>query len=304
MRTTARLIAKQYRLELFIFALGSILVSLLLIVGAFYLDNFPVATCDGNPALECVGTMSAIDLLGPMYRNLSFIVTPVAIIAGLLVGVTIVGREVETKTAMMAWTLSPSRLRWLLPRLVVPAATILILAGAAGLSLDALFARLAPGVPLGENLRDYELRGWLVPARALEAFAVATLAGAVVGRGLQALIIAIFAAALIFGTQYVAASSVNAEEAAPMMVGLGDLFYLDRVVFKDRTTGDVLDAAAASLRIPLDDPTFPDRFETLQYGISGSKATIVVGREVAFQLLVSIALLGLAARVTNRRRPY
>lgn len=304
MRTAVRLMAKQYRLELFVFGLGAAIASLLLLTGALYLDGFPVATCDGSPAATCANTNSAIDLVGPMYRNLAFIVTPAAILAGLLVGVTIVGREVETRTAVMAWTLSPSRIRWLVPRVAVAAAAIVVLAGVAGLSLDTLFARLDPGAPLGANLRDYELRGWLVPARALESFAIGTLAGAVVGRGLQAFIIAILAAVLALGGQYLVATNLNAADATPLAAGLGDLSYPDRNVFRDRTTGEILDEDAASLRLPLDDPAFDDRFEALQYGIRGSNAPIVVGREVAIDLFVALSLLGLAARVTNRRRPY
>lgn len=304
MRTAVLLMAKQYRLEIFVFAFGAGLASLLLLTGAFYLDGFAIATCDGSPAPACATTVSAIDLVGPMYRNLSFIVTPAAILAGLLVGVTIVGREVETRTAMMAWTLSPSRIRWLVPRVAAAAAAIVVLAAAAGLSLDTLYARLGPGVPLGANLHDYELRGWLVPARALGAFAIGTLAGAVVGRSLQAFIIAILAAVVALGGPYLAANSLNAADATPMSIGLGDLFYVDRVVLKDRTTGEILDEDAASLRLPLDDPAFDDRFEALQYGIDGSNAPVVVGREVAIYLLVALALLGLTARVTNRRRPY
>jgi ABC-type transport system involved in multi-copper enzyme maturation permease subunit len=304
MRTAVRLMFKQYRLEIFVFALGAGIASLLLLAGALYLDGFPVATCDGSPAATCASTNSAIDLLGPMYRNLAFVVTPAAILAGLLVGVTIVGREVETRTAVMAWTLSSSRIRWLVPRVVVAAAAIAVLAGVAGLSLDTLFARLDPGAPLGANLREYELRGWLVPARALEAFAIGTLAGAVVGRGLQAFIVAILVAVVALGGQYLVASNLNAADATPMSIGLGDLFYADRNVFRDRTTGELLDEEAASLILPLNDPAFDDRFEWLQYGIDGSNAPIVVGREVTFDLLVVLALLGLTALVTNRRRPY
>jgi hypothetical protein len=304
MRTAARLMAKQYRLELLVFGLGAGLASLLLLTGALYLDGFPVATCDGSPAAACASTNSAIDLLGPMYRNLAFIVTPAAILAGLLVGVTIVGREVETRTAVMAWTLSPSRIRWFVPRVAVAAAAIAVLAGIAGLSLDTLFARLDPGAPLGANLRDYELRGWLVPARAVEAFAIGTLAGAVVGRGLQAFIIAILVAVVALGGQYLVANNLNVADATLMAGGLGDLSFPDRLVFRDRTTGELLDPDAAALRLPFDNPAFPDRFQALQYGIRGSDAPIIVGREVATDVLVAIALLGLTARVTNRRRPY
>lgn len=304
MRTAARLMAKQYRLELVIFAMGAGVASLVLIAGALYLDGFPVATCDGNLAPECAGTNLALNLVSPLYRNVSFVVTPIAILAGLLIGVTIVGREVETRTAMMAWTLSPSRIRWLLPRVGIAAVGLIVLAGSVGLSLDALFARLDPGSPLAENLRQYELRGWLIPVRALEAFSIGTLVGSLMGRSLQALLVAVLAAAVAFGGQFLIASSINSAEARPMLIGLGDLYYVDRVAFRDRTTGEVLDPEEASLRVPLDDPGFDQRFETLQYGLDGSRAPLIVGREVAMHLVIAFALLGLAARVTNRRRPY
>ena len=115
-------------------------------------------------------------------------ILPVAI--GLLLGVPIVAREVELRTAGLAWSLSPSRRRWLLAR-VVPMVALLV----AGLTISALTAswladaREAAGQ--GRTLDDLGSYGVVMLTRGLMAFGIGLLAGAVVGRSLPAFLLAV-----------------------------------------------------------------------------------------------------------------
>lgn len=115
--------------------------------------------------------------------------TVVPALMGIILGVPIVARELEMRTTALAWSLTPSRARWLLARFLP-----MLLVGVVGLGLlgwmgtvlfDALWS--------GRTVPDLtEIAGQGVPllARGLMAIAVALLIGAIVGRTMPAFLIA------------------------------------------------------------------------------------------------------------------
>ena len=119
---------------------------------------------------------------------------------GLLGGVPIVSRELESRTAQTAWSLNPSRLRWLV-RQVVPVALLL---GAA----DDL--RRAGGQPgRRQDWVRWGYGGWsdligmhglLAVVRAFGAFGIGLAVGAYLGRTLPAFIFGVaLTLAILFG---------------------------------------------------------------------------------------------------------
>ena len=76
---------------------------------------------DDRSRAACAGAIAAF---WGAADEASFIASPVAValpfVVGILLGVPIVGRELELRTAALAWSLSGDRRRWLLSR-VVPA---------------------------------------------------------------------------------------------------------------------------------------------------------------------------------------
>lgn len=111
---------------------------------------------------------------------------------GALLGVAITAGELERRSAQVSWTLSPSRIRWLLLRAIPIGLVLLVmLSVAAGAAEVATRGRLLTDA-LG--FHDYQLRSVLVPARGLLAFAIALAIGLVFGRTLPALLVA-----LVFG---------------------------------------------------------------------------------------------------------
>jgi hypothetical protein len=108
-------------------------------------------------------------------------------VVGLVAGVSVVGRELELRTAQTAWGLAASRRRWfwrqLWPILVVLGLAMAFAATAASLlvvSRDAYYF----GV-----LDHLGLQGPLLVARAFAALGLGLVAGAVLGRALPALIV-------------------------------------------------------------------------------------------------------------------
>ncbi len=110
------------------------------------------------------------------------------VLLGLILGVPLVGRELEVRTAPLAWSLAASRVRWFLQRLLPMGALLL-----ASLILIALLGVLLtresnPGayVPRMNHLGS---QGLTFIARGLMAFGLAVLAGAVLGRTLPAFLL-------------------------------------------------------------------------------------------------------------------
>jgi hypothetical protein len=109
---------------------------------------------------------------------------------GIILGVPVVARELELRTASFSWALTPSRWRWLLarflPMLLVRVAGLAVVAWAGTTLFDALWLGR-----YGPDLTEVAAAGVPLVARGLAAVAVALLVGAVVGRTMPALLIAV-----------------------------------------------------------------------------------------------------------------
>ena len=120
-------------------------------------------------------------------------------LVGLLGGVPIVARELETGTALTAWSLFGSRERWLL-RQVLPIAIILGL----GVSLAAMVADPVADAAVTWGRAEATLiglHGPLVLLRAAAAFGLGLAVGAILGRTLPAFVVgAALCAALLIGS--------------------------------------------------------------------------------------------------------
>lgn len=117
---------------------------------------------------------------------------------GLVLGVPLVSREIEHRTAAVAWTMSRSRTRWLVGRaafLVLVMVVLLIVVAVMG---EALASATMPAQHLDRDFAWYGRRGTLIVVRGLASLGVGVLIGAWLGRVLPALLVAVFATVLIF----------------------------------------------------------------------------------------------------------
>lgn len=152
---------------------------------------------DEDPSPETVRRecRRLVDAFWPVAYEASFVTSPIAVaipfVVGLLLGIPIVGRELELRTATLAWSLTGSRVRWLLARLLPMLALALV-----GLIVVAwLVAEMAraahPWNYLGPgripNLTELGSEGPTLVGRGIMALGIGLLAGAVAGRTLPAL---------------------------------------------------------------------------------------------------------------------
>jgi hypothetical protein len=117
---------------------------------------------------------------------------------GLVLGVPLVSREIEQRTAAIAWTMSRSRTWWLARRaafLVVVMVVLLIVVAVAG---EILASAAMPAQHLDRDFAWYGRRGALIVVRGIASLGVGVLLGAWLGRVLPALLVAVFASVLVF----------------------------------------------------------------------------------------------------------
>jgi hypothetical protein len=121
----------------------------------------------------------------------------VPFVGGLLVGVPLVARELEGRTAQTAWWLEPARRVWLVRQLWAPALLLLLSVGVAAAAAAALQQTREAWSPARADLVG--LVGPPVVVRALAALAVGCFVGSLIGRVLPALILGAALVAAVVG---------------------------------------------------------------------------------------------------------
>jgi hypothetical protein len=117
-------------------------------------------------------------------------------VMGVVLGVPLVSRELEHRTAGMAWTLSRSRTIWLAGRVAFLGLVLIGLLVVVAVASEVLASALLPTASLDSDFTWYGRRGGLIVARGVASLGLSVLVGAALGRlgpGLAA-----FASVLVF----------------------------------------------------------------------------------------------------------
>jgi hypothetical protein len=226
-------------------------------------------------------------------------------LAALLLGVPVVGRELERGTTRLAWALAPSRLRWFVDRLVP---VLLLVAGASlvlGVAADRLLAAAAPEVDVANSFASFGSRGVVLAARAVFVFALAVHVGAAMGRALPAMIVAgLLAFVGLMGGDYAHQEMLRAEAVEMEQVGPNDLWADQRFRLPD---GRLIGWEELEQHDPMPtDPNFTGEWPTLpmvQFGVPGTRYGEVALREVGVLVGGSLVALVATALIVQRRRP-
>lgn len=324
---------KQHRFEV----RAAVLACLALGVWGLFLELRLAAFAVPSSCFEiwkAAGPDAAGDCAGPIYRwaeplanEGTRIVGAMAYLpfaVGLLGGVPIVARELESHTAQTAWSLNPSRLRWLGSQ-VLPIAIVL------GVAV-AFASFVASGIQadretFGESaFFNLALHGPVVVARAFAAFGLGLLVGAVIGRSLPAFVTGVFISLVLV----VAASSARdawlatlepepvSDSAAASDGSPNDGLVITAVAWRAQdgtvlTTAEARELADAA-GVPPGDPTNPQDIPMVVWLEENGFVEIPVGvteeRALGWRLydgllFAFIGLIALAAAtvVVSRRRP-
>lgn len=307
-RRSISLIVKQFRFELFVIVAVLLGIAALELVALLWLPslNREALKCGYEPGCEPLLALATI--LGGLATAAPLVASAIGAFGGLLLGVAVVGREVERGTAALAWPLARSRRRWLATRFAV-IGTILMLAAAAPAMLgDLLIPIVRPDLSANSAFYMFETRGLLPIGRDLAAFAVAVLAGAAFGRVLPGLLLGLVLIAFGYGAQAMVNGAWRTHDAVVMSNGYNDMDLALDSRLRDRS-GEVLTWNEAYERDQSSDGSVPEgwpdsTYEQVTIGLPGARRPDIDSREAAMYGGAAILLIVASAAIVDRRRPY
>lgn len=242
---------------------------------------------------------------GASLLHVGAIATP--FVLGLFLGTPIVAREVEQRTAGIAWSLSRSRLRWLVRR----AAPILVVVAVATLAVGIVGDVLTHAMPWAEGavvgFADYAARGPLLVVRGIAVFSIGLAVGAMVPRQLPSLLLAGALTLALFVAITLFMDNLMRREAAPLtsqeqQQGASQKIY-DSAIRVD-ATGQLISYEELYRDHPeAFEGEWPAGFTPMVYAVPGSRYGDFVLRESAILGVAALVALGGASLVVSRRRP-
>jgi hypothetical protein len=249
------------------------------------------ASYQAHGALQEVGAYAAVgSTLAPF-------------VLGVILGPPLVGREIEGRTAGIAWTLSGSRRRWLALRAGPVVALGMVATALVGLSGTTLARQLAGGEPAF---------GSLVPplplavARGALALAMGLLAGIVIGRTFPAVLATVLALVLFIAATSISIDAWMAAEARPIPEAF-DMAWGSKIYntgLQDEG-GDVITLADYFRKPGIDESAElpPPGMTLVAWRIPAADYPTWMWREAAGLGLLAIGLAATFALVTARRAP-
>lgn len=311
-----RLVATTVRFEATFIVLISSSVAVANLLCAAWLESYGLSSdcvgawLAGTPNAACSTTVEGwANLSGEGAGRLLLASGLVPLASGLAAGVVLVGRELESGTAELSWSLAASRWTWLRRRLgVLGLTTVLLSILLAGASTWLEKAHTAAGLWISP-FADAELFGLPVIGRSVLALGVGTAAGALIGRTLPAFLVGavvlLAAVSMTSAGQAAFARLPTTDIGGPGYVAtyLADPDVEYRFVTRD---AHLLTRDEALARVPAG-ANAPDwlqsNMQLLPLGISGSKT---FGWQIVVSgLYAAIGIGGLAIGIATalRRRP-
>jgi hypothetical protein len=152
---------------------------------------FDPASADPTACQAFAGALDQYRLVVDNWTTQSFLATAtLPVLAALLVGVSLVGKELDQRTTVFAWSLAPSRTRWLLLR-VLPMGLVLVAFSAIAGGLGDLVEGLrSPTIDQSQNFEALGVRGVTNSGAVIFVLGIALVVGAALGRVIPAILVA------------------------------------------------------------------------------------------------------------------
>lgn len=298
----ARTVLRLQRFELVAIALVTLAWALVAAFVVLQMRQFTTANpecfADFAAGPHCSAIRSAFAPWEQAAQFLLAIVVAAPFAIGLILGVPVVAAEIERGTAQIAWSLSPSRVRWLawraLPLLVV--ATVLLLVYAIGGEF-LVRGRLGMDDP---GFLAFGERGPLVVLRGLMILALAVLIGAWSGRTLPGLLVAgVMAGLITFGLNF----GLDTWRSAEAVVETDQQFGGDPDLLHGLYLGQVAVLPDGSVTPDRHVDRLPAEYEEGYLILSASTFWSWTLREGAILILIAGGTSLFLANLLRRRRP-
>lgn len=179
--------------------LGAIVASVL-VIGAtlIVIDLLGAARIEqGCTDTDCIGDGPFSRVNNPLFDWLYPLLAALPFVVGGLLGAPVIAREIESGTGRLTWSLTRSRVRWLVWRIAPLLLLLLVLLVPAAIAGGELLREQTLHDP-SYFFSDGQIRGTPLVARGLAAFGIAVLAGVATRRVLPAIIVAGVAGLLVY----------------------------------------------------------------------------------------------------------
>jgi ABC-type transport system involved in multi-copper enzyme maturation permease subunit len=307
-----RLAWQVQRWEVLVLIGGCLLLAAAMVIVAWQLDvaRDAVAACyadgTGEISAACRATIEWGNLLASAVGILGAATTVAPFGAGIFLGAPLVAREIEHRTAPIAWSLSLSRRRWLAGRTL----PVVVIAGVALLALGQASELLLRAAEQGEpGFRRYGMFGPILAARGLAVLGIGAVVGLALGRVLPALLVTMLATVAVVGGMSIGRDALMREESVwrPM----GDQAEAVAMVFdsgfRSDESGEIITWDEAFNRYPevfndIGDGAPPGMTSVWRIVPPERYADFVV-REIGVLAGASLLFGGVAVALVGRRRP-
>jgi len=313
-RRVVRLTFRMHRFEV-----GAIVILATLLVLGSIIVSWALANVGLSPdcqrALEtgdlpdsCVVAFETFTKIASLASPISLLTTLFPIIAGLLIGGPIMAREIERGTTSLAWSLSPSRLRWFLHRVVPMALLLVAVSFAVGAAADHLRHALSPEADLSASFIGFRMRGVLLATQAFLLASTAVAVGALFGRAVPTFLLSlilgmltIVAVGLVHRQLMLPEAVIQRQVGDNYFISSADLYLDSRFELPDgrlMTAEEVLQFDPQAF-----EGEFGQKYPNVGLIIPGERYRVVEAREAAIELVIGLVFLASGAFVVTRRRP-
>lgn len=307
-----RLAWRLQRWEIVVLVGGSLLMAAAMAAVAWQLavNRDAIAACyaETGPSLsaDCRSTIGLGNFLGSSVAVLVGAATVAPFAVGVLIGAPLLSREIEHRTAPMAWSLAQSRRRWLVGR-VLPG---LVLIGVALLLLGQASELLLTTVQEGElGFMHFGQHGPILAMRGLAVYGIGVMIGLVGGRVLPAVLVTAMAAIVLVGGASIVRDQLMRAEAewfpANSESDVFAMIYDSRL--RDDATGEIFTYDEVMLSVSPEeiDPMtgVPAGWTQLYLAVDPEKYGSFVVREIAGLAGVTVLSLALGWVLVAGRRP-
>jgi hypothetical protein len=298
---TVRLGFRRLRLELLILVLASLALSAItaiIALGIVYATQAQ-ASCTAPGDCSSTGPTLASWVSWVPYDRAALV--GLSVMAGVILGTSLVASEMESGTAVFAWSIVPRRCRWLSDAYVIGICGLMVIAIPLAIASAGLSAALGPQADSTSSPSGLDTAPLLLIVRSWAACSIAAVVGVVVGRSLPTLLLAGLAACLVLGALELTFGGWRDAAAVPIDLSATGAFYVsDAAVASDGHVVSVSDALATADR--LGKP--PDElYQFVQLGLPAQTRAWMLAGEAGSITAVAAAGLLAAWVLAERRRP-
>lgn len=278
-----------------------------------------------GPAAACQAVLNDYDSTEGFASNLLNLAWAAPFGMGVILGAPVVAREIDGGTAQLAWSLSRSRVGWLLRRIAFIAIFGLALLAVLAVASELLAAAILPDRTLGEDFTWFGRRGLPIAARGVGAIMIGVLVGAVIGRVLPAVLASAFVIAIAFTGVSLAHDQWNRAEATVQpryleaaeppegeMTALGVAYGIETVDGEFMSYNEAFNRGLEPNYRGEDGKVYESEADMAAGRFIGHDAWLMipgeqypelVRRDSVVAIIVGLAALAATAAVVTRRRP-